>query len=247
LRTGTRTRTGSVPALPSRGGTGAFTLLEMVVASAIFMAVIGGAYALFDGSRRLAARAEFRTGMLQTARAAIRAVENDLRGALMSGTAYDTGFLGTSEGSEKEPLDRLELVSIASPSAEVSNDLYKDATKPRRSDLSRVAYWIERDETKKAHGLVRERLGAMLPPETRQRREEDVEAVAADVTGLNLRYWDGAQWQESWNSRQLRKLPRAIEVTVRVRGVWKDVEEFESHTSRVYLPVAAELPEARQP
>lgn len=228
----------------NRGG---FTLLEMVVATAIFTAVIAGAYALFDGSRRLAARAEFRTGMLQTARAALRAVEADLRGAVMSGSAYDTGFLGTEGGSEKEPLDRLELVSIASPVVEVSADLYRDAKKGRRSDLSKVSYWIEQDETKKAHGLVRERLGTMLPPESRQRRDEDAEAVSADVIGLNFRYYDGTQWRDAWNSQQLLKLPRVIEVTVRVQGDWKGEKEVEFHTSRVYLPVGAETPEAQTP
>ena len=219
-----------------------FTLLEMIVAAAIFTAVVAGAYALFDGSRRLAARAEARAELLQTARAALRAIEADLRGAVMSGTAYDTGFIGTDGGSEGEPLDVLEFVSVASPSAEASIDGYKDATKARRSDLSKVAYWIEKDELKPAHGLVRERLGTMLPPESRTRREEDVEAVSTDVVGLNVRYYDG-QWRDAWNSQQTRKMPRAVEVTVRVRRA----EEIEVHTARFYLPVAAETPEAGRP
>ena len=221
-----------------------FTLLEMVVATVIFMAVIAGAYALFDGSRRLAERAEFRTTMLQTARAALRAVEADLRGALMSGTAYDTGFVGVDGGSSKEPLDRLDLISVTAPTAEPTTDGYRDATRARRSDLSKVAYWIEPDETKKAHGLVRERLGTMLPPESRQRREEDVETVSAEVVGLNLRYYDG-QWRDAWDSTQQRKMPRAVEIAVHVRGEWKGEAVVETHTSRVYLPVAAEIPETQ--
>lgn len=215
----------------------------MAVATAIFVAVIAGAYALFDGSRRLAARAEFRTQMLQAARAALRTVEADLRGALMSGSAYDTGFIGTDAGSAKEPLDRLELVGVASPVVDATTDTYRDATLARRSDLSKISYWIEPDASKKAHGLVRERLGTMLPPESRTRREEDVEAVAVEVTGLNLRYYDG-QWRDAWNSQQLGKMPRAVELSVTVRGDWKGVEELEVHTTRVYLPVAAETPEA---
>ena len=160
----------------------------------------------------------------------------------MSGTAYDTGFIGTDGGSEKEPLDVLDFISVASPSAEASMDGYKDATKARRSDLSKVSYWIEKDELKPAHGLVRERLGTMLPPESRTRREEDVEAVSTDVVGLNLRYYDG-QWRDAWNSQQTRTAPRAVEVTVRVRRA----EEIEVHTARFYLPVAAETPEATPP
>ena len=220
-----------------------FTLLEMAVATMIFVAVIGGAYALFDGSRRLAARAEFRTQMLQTARAALRTVEADLRGALMSGTAYDTGFIGIDAGSGKEALDRLEFVGVASPVVDSTTATYRDATLTRRCDLSKISYWIETDASKKAHGLVRERLGTLLPPESRTRREEDVEAVATDVVGLNFRYYDG-QWRDAWNSQQSGKMPRAMEVAVTVRGDWKGVEELEVYTTRVYLPVAAETPEA---
>jgi len=219
-----------------------FTLLEMIVAAAIFVAVVAGAYALFDGSRRLSARAEARAEMLQTARAALRAIEADLRGAVMSGTAYDTGFIGVDGGSSSEPLDVLDFVSVTSPMSEASMDGFKDATKARRSDLSKVAYWIEKDELKKAHGLVRERLGTMLPPESRTRREEDVEAVSTDVVGLNLRYYDG-QWRDSWNSQRSRTMPRSVEATVHVRRA----DEIEIHTARFYLPVAAETPEAGPP
>jgi prepilin-type N-terminal cleavage/methylation domain-containing protein len=219
-----------------------FTLLEMIVAAAIFTAVVAGAYALFDGSRRLAARAEARADMLQTARAALRAIEADLRGAVMSGSAYDTGFIGVDGGSPSEPMDVLDFVSVTSPSAETSKDDFDDATKTRRSDFSKVAYWIEKDETKTAHGLVRERLGTMLPPESRTRREEDVEAVSTDVVGLNLRYYDG-QWRDAWNSQQTRTMPRAVEVTLRV----KRGEDVEVHLARFLLPVAAETPEATTP
>ena len=65
---------------------------------------------------------------------------------------------------------------------------------------------------------------------------------AADVVGLNLRYYDG-QWRDAWNSQQSRTMPRAVEVTVRVRRA----EEVELHTARIYLPVAAETPEATPP
>ena len=77
-------------------------------------------------------------------------------------------------------------------------------------------------------------------PESRTRREEDVESVAADVVGLNLRYYDG-QWKDGWNSTQTLKMPRAVEVSVHV----KREEEIEVHTARFYLPVAGETPEAK--
>jgi type II secretion system protein J len=219
--------------VPRQGG---FTLLEMIVAAAIFTLVVAGAFALFDGSRRLSARADARAEMLQTARAALRAIEVDLKAAVKLGSAYDSGFIGTDGGAMN---DQLEFLAVSSPSSEVSIDGFRDATITRRSDLSKVWYWIEKDTAKTAHGLVRERLGVLFPPESRTRREEDVETLSTEVTGLNLRYYDG-QWRESWNSTQSGTMPRAVEVAIQV----KREEEVETHTARIYLPVAAETPRA---
>ena len=89
-----------------------FTLLELIVAMVIFSIVISAAYALFDAGRSVTTRAEFRTQLFQSARAALQTVEGDLRGAVMLGTPFDTGFIGATGGSEKEPMDKLEFVSV---------------------------------------------------------------------------------------------------------------------------------------
>jgi len=67
--------------------------------------------------------------------------------------------------------------------------------------------------------------------------------VAADVSWLNFRYYDGSQWQDSWDSTQSNKLPQSIEVTVHVRTEWHGEPSFEKFTSRFYLPVAAQTPD----
>jgi type II secretory pathway pseudopilin PulG len=42
------------------------------------------------------------------------------------------------------------------------------------------------------------------------------EMMAEEVKGLSLRYFDGAQWFESWDSNEMRTLPVAIEITLLV-------------------------------
>lgn len=224
-----------------------FTLLELLVAMAIFTVVISASYALFAATRGAARRAEFKAEMLQTARAALHALEDDLKGAVMSGSAFDTGMIATNGGSEKQPLDRIEFVTVSgNPVGLTVKNYDRPEDLPERSDVVQVRYWIEEDLKRKAHGLVRERHFDLLPISTRSAREEDVEEVAPEVVYLNLRFYD-TEWRDSWDTTQTRKMPKAVEITVHVRGDWNDEEVFEVFTSRVYLPVAAETPERQQP
>jgi len=222
----------------------AFTLLELVVATSIFAIVIAATYSLFDSARGITTRAEFRAQLFQSARAALQSIEEDLRGAVMLGTAYDTGFIATNVGSEKEPLDKLEFVSV---NRHTAGEYDGNATEVVRGiDVSKVSYWIEADTKRTPHGLLRERPRELTPPSGPVHRDEDVTEVAADVVFVNFRFFDNGQWTDSWDSTQTRKLPKAVEVTVHVRGEWRNEEITEPFMTRFYLPVGAETPEKTQ-
>lgn len=229
---------------------GGFTLLELIVATVIFSLVIAAGYSLLDSARSLTSRAELRAQLFQSARAALHAVEEDLRGAMMpmapaaTATPTDLNFIGTTAGSENEPLDRIEFVSVGRHTASAYDINIVDVV--RGGDVARVALWIERDTTKKAHGLVRERPRELSPPGGLVHREEDVVEIAREVVFLNLRYYDSGEWRDAWDSSQLRKLPQAVEVTVHIRGEWRGEDVVEPFTTRFYLPLAAETPERPQ-
>jgi type II secretion system protein J len=222
----------------------AFTLLELVVATSIFAIVIAATYSLFDSARGITSRAEFRAQLFQSARAALQSIEEDLRGAVMLGTAYDTGFIATNVGSEKEPLDKLEFVSVNRHTGAEYDITLTDVV--RGIDVSKVTYWIEQDTKRAVHGLLRERPRELLPPSGPVHRDEDVTEIAQDVVFVNFRFYDNGQWTDTWDSTQTRKLPKAVEVTVHVRGEWRDEEIIEPFMSRFYLPVGAETPEKTQ-
>jgi prepilin-type N-terminal cleavage/methylation domain-containing protein len=228
---------------------GAFTLLELVVATVIFTIVLAAAYSLFDSARSVTSRAEFRAQLFQSARAALQAVEDDLRGAVLPAPHVndptEMAFIGTDGGSEKEPLDKIEFISINRHTA-AKYDVNATTDVVRGIDMTKSTIWIEQDTKKKAHGLVRERPLELAPPSGPVHRDEDIVEIAPEVVYLNFRYFDGSDWLTSWDSAQTRKLPKAIEVTVYVRGEWRDEEVFEPFTTRFYLPVGAETPERAQ-
>jgi general secretion pathway protein J len=224
-----------------------FTLLELIVAMMIFGVVLSAAYALFDSGRVLASKAEMRAELFRTARAAIKAVEDDLKGAVMPNAAFDTGFIGTDGGSGDQPLDKAEFLSVNAhtmPRSLKADSSHEPLLLPK-TDLSKVTYWVEGDAKRPAHGLVRNRQAILSPVSILNIKDEDIEEVAPDVLYLNFRYYD-TDWQDSWDSTQVRKLPKAVEMTVHVQGEWRGERFVEKFTVRFYLPVAAETPE-KQP
>ncbi len=220
-----------------------FTLLELLVATAIFAVVMSAAYALLGAGRDVASRAEIRAQSFQTARAALKAVEDDLRGAILPGSAFDTGFIGTSGEQDGVPADTLEVVAINHwPNRSPDPSDLPD----RQTDLSRVIYRIDEGTTSSPRRrLVRERHTVLTPVTIQEGLEENVEEVAADVVGLDFRYF-GDDWEETWDTTTRKKLPRVIEAAVYVRSVWREEEHVERFATRFYLPVGAETPERTQ-
>lgn len=221
-----------------------FTLLEIIVALVIFATVIGAIYSLFDTSRHLVSRAEFRSELFQKARTSLQAIENDIRGATMSGSVFDIGFIGVDGGSVKEPTDQLQLISVSRYTA-----AKYDVNVPPPVfgiDLALVQYWIEPDKSKPAHGLVRRRPLELTPLNGPVQRDTDVTEISRDVVFLNFRYFDGTQWLDAWDSTQSATLPQAVEATVHVRGDWKGEEVTEPFITRIYLAVGAQTPQKKQ-
>lgn len=213
-----------------------FTLLELIVATTIFTIVLSATYALFSSGRAVTVRAEKRARLLQTARAALRAIEADLRGAVMSGSAFDSGLIGTSKGTSTQPEDTLDLVAV---NRHIPWEDEKGGVLEWTGiDLSRVTWQVEKNR-----GLVRERHRELTPVTVFTGREENKETVAEGVVGLDFRYYDSG-WEESWDSTRRYKLPRAIEATIHARA--EEGEAVEKFSTTVYLAVGAETPE-KQP
>jgi general secretion pathway protein J len=219
-------------------GEGGFTLIELLVAMVIFSAITGAAWALLMSGRSISSRGTLEAQRHQTARRALRAIESDLRAAFTGETIYDTGFLGTSEGTQEEPLDTVAFVAFVNqPSA--------TTTEPEM-DLARVAWSIDEDDRTEQRGLVRERLKRITEVITVLEPGAHLEEIARDVVALGVRYYDGTNWQDTWDSMVSLTVPKAVEVTIRVRSEYRGKEEFETFSTRVWMPVAATAPGRQQ-
>jgi len=98
----------------------------------------------------------------------------------------------------------------------------------RPSDARTVAYFMANESmgmvdlsSEASAGLMRRDLDRSVTRWASQQGqldqyEQGLEPLAPEVTAIEFRYYDGTEWQESWDSQQQEGLPLAVEITLMV-------------------------------
>lgn len=180
-----------------------FTLLELILATAI-MASIGGvlysALSIAYKSRQAVSR---QTDMVREASIVMRIIQRDLGSILPPSGTFAGPFVGTPAGMSGGASDELDFYTLGrdftADDADVFSEGIRHVTLRLRTEQAPVV-------------LVREVEENLLVP---VQRDPVQEVLAADVSGLMFRYFDGTAWEDSWDSTaQNNTLPRAVEVTL---------------------------------
>ena len=203
-------------ALPLRQYEG-FTLLELLVAMTLMVVVASCLYtALHTGFRA------YRSALLAvepTAQAinAIELIKQDLQGILPpDSNGLAVSFIGEdSTGLKGVDTDSVEFYTT---------HVYAD-DESVSGGLGKVALLLEEDKDA-YHGdytsyrLVRQITMNLLAPKEMDPQEQ---VLCRNVLSLNLRYFDGDDWQEEWDSTEdSNSLPTAIEVDIQLAYTGKN-------------------------
>lgn len=199
-----------------------FTLIEMLLAATLTALIAVGALFYLEGARNLGARIEYKAELFQTGRAVLQQMERDIQSAYASGQGLDLGLKGTDSTLSDPPSDSLELVSA-------NNNPKSEETK--ECDLTRTIYRVDPEK-----GLIRERIKELTRTGVTVLTDSG-EPMTKRVTGLDIRYHDGAAWTTGWDSASMGKMPKAIEITLTVVGTYKGADESEKFTAAFWLPV----------
>jgi len=180
---------------------GGFTLVELLLSTAIFSVIIGVAYAVFSAGLDLQEKADRRLLRLQSARFALARITEDLQSAALFGKAETFLFEGVDgqdeNGRADDSLDFLSLSNVSRREGLTA------------SDQCEVGYLIYADPASGTSILYR-RLDATV--------DEDVteggtyQELAEGVVSLDIEYYDGLAWQESFESDE--ELPERVRVTL---------------------------------
>ncbi|MHC4994097.1 MAG: type II secretion system protein GspJ [Planctomycetota bacterium] len=253
MRATRQKETGSIALARRRG----FTLLEMLVA----VAIVGVMGLTMYSSLRIAFNAQesaqWTVNPVRNADAAMKFLRQDLTMALPSGGKLVGEFVGSDEGDVEIASDGGDGLVFYTVSA-VVDAMYEDgeSDSPRVMgavgpgglvddevetsavgvDVQKVEYALMNDEDSNVDDvfmLVRRVYGNLLT---------DVETVpvesvvCSDVIYFNLRYYDGTDWLDDWDSEtQEGALPEAVEITldvareIELEGIGEDAEQVELH------------------
>ena len=190
-------------AFPRRAG---FTLLELIVA----MAIVAITAAALVASLRIALKARESSEQAaaggRTSELVMEFLRDDLQCALPPRGTFATGFAGTHAQDDRghDADDLVFFTTAPSPlHAEGAN-----------GEIKQIELTMRRlDNTSNDHVLVRRAWNNLLAP---QQENPDEEVLCRHVDSLNIAYFDGNAWTDSWDSstQSPASLPMAARVTL---------------------------------
>jgi len=194
----------------------AFTLLELIVAMSLMVAVASCLYtALYTGFRAYRSA----QAVVDPTSAAINVIEllkQDIGGVLPPGGTLAGSFIGTDSGGLKGvDADSLEFYTthVYVEDAPLTGSTTKTALV---GGIGKVALLLEEDSEKKdgTYLLLRQVTTDLLAP---REMEPEEQVLCRNVVSLNLRYFDGSNWLDEWDSTaDSNSLPLAVEVDIQI-------------------------------
>lgn len=184
-----------------------FTLLELLVAMGLMMVAASCLYtALYTGFR---AHRSAVSAVEPTSRAlnALELLKQDVLGVLPPGEGLAGAFTGTDSAGLKD-VDNDGLVFY-------TTHVFADAEQVA-GGLGKVELFLEEDpdEDYGSYMLLRRTTTNLLAP---REVEPDEHVLCRNVLSLNLRYFDGEVWVDSWDSTaDANSLPLAVEIDITI-------------------------------
>ncbi len=216
-------------ASPARRG---FTLIELIIALSIVAVISVSLFASLKVAFRAQSTAETSIEPSRTAELAMEFLRQDIENAMppadtTGGTTLATGklvgnFVGTDQTDGRgHPGDDLVFFTTANatdhPSA--NGEIKK---------IELLTYVPENSNvTVLARRVTRNLLTNVTPT-------PDEEILCRGISGFNLRYFDGTDWQDAWDTGTLNVLPAAVEVTIELERPTADGQMRTLRYARVF-------------
>jgi type II secretory pathway component PulJ len=177
----------------------AFTLLEVLLAIALVVGLIGASLAFYQHILVIRAAVTNQVELVASQRRIMDRLSDELRSALNS-SFYGLGLRGES--------DSVRFLTASLPAESVWHQYEGDRLRRTPAhDLRLVGYRLG-DE---GAGLERTEQTLLTVRAAEEGKHVRVALLTPVVTGLRFRYWDGANWHPRWDAA---RMPRAIEITM---------------------------------
>ncbi|HTZ19322.1 MAG TPA: type II secretion system protein GspJ, partial [Opitutaceae bacterium] len=187
------------PSLRSRRG---FTLLEILIATAVSAIVLVAISTVFYGALRLRTTTTDHIEDDLTLQRTLGLVRNDLAGLMLPGGTL-SGALQTTPSS---------TLQSDTAGERISPDFYTDSGKVDGwnpySEVQMVTYYLAAaTDGSNSRTLVRSVMRNLLPA---QDATPDDQLLLPGVTSADFLFYDGTEWTDTWDSTVTSTLPTAV-------------------------------------
>ena len=182
-----------------------FTLLELMLASAMVAVLAGSLYGTLHIAFKASASATSAVEKVRKADQTMEVIQADLQSALITKASQGTlatDFTGVSGGS---------MVGGACDSLTFYSTIVEGELGPSVGDVKKIEYYCQSGNDGQL-SLIRGVTTNLLAPIAIDPKEE---VICRNIRSFTMRYFDGSAWQENWDSTTLSNtLPVAIEVNI---------------------------------
>ncbi len=179
-----------------------FTLLEVMVASVIgaFIALVSvGALRAVTAGREMV---NTNIAAADELRYAVELIRSDLANVYRDGSANAMKFVGAFADTDENMMTSLTMRIVSIANARRSEP---------EGDVHEVQYYLAEDEGK---SVLMRRLYPVVGTEAEEELPGGVlTAIAENIAGFELRYFDGEEWVPEWPAEQNR-LPQMVEIVL---------------------------------
>lgn len=178
-----------------------FTLIEIILAIAIFSMMISIIYVSFFGSINTMNSCEDSLKLYQTARLIFERMTKEINCAFISSANENIAFIGVDGIDRGSPSDTLNFTST----------FYSETGEGvKEGGLSEIGYFCAFESPEK--GLLFWRKDT--PPDEDPEEGGMTLELSEQINGLNFSYYNGSSWQEDWDSRDNHLLPKFVSVKI---------------------------------
>jgi type II secretion system protein J len=185
-----------------------FTMIEMIVALAMVAIVAASLTSSLWASYHTAKQAEAAVAPTDQASIALEYLCDDLQNSLTPNTTNAQPLVGNFEAIQSQDTRGHEADNV---------QFFTTAESPQHEDangeIKFVQYLVEQPTGSSDFALVRQVTRNLLPPSVQPQPDEEI--LCRNVNSLTLQYYDGSNWNTTWDSTaENNELPAAVQVVL---------------------------------
>lgn len=179
-----------------------FTLIEVLLAIGILGIIFSMVYWTFSRTYDVIDSVQKEMDSYRSVRLILDNISREISSVYWREDSKDSQFIGEDLEDSGKPKDSLRFMSASN---------YGFSTGGNESDMNIIHYYLERGEDKDTYKLMGSEQTNILGISDKVR---EVYELGESLTGFNLRYFNGKDWIDSWNSDELKTIPMAIEIKI---------------------------------